>query len=567
MSERFTAPPVPADALDDRLGFIGNTGSGKTYGAGVCVEQLLADRRRVVIADPLGVWWGLRLTPEGGASRYNPVIFGGPRADIAITEHSGAIIGETIAGMKESAILDLSLLGTKAAEQRFMLAFLTSLYRKTKGEPLHLVFDEADMWAPQSGLDGGAAPSLLGQMETICRRGRVKGFIPWLITQRPAVLSKNVLSQVDGLIAFKLTSSQDRAALGAWIDGQADRAEAKEILGKLPTLERGRAIVWLPARDILRPTTFPAKVTFDSSATPKRGEKRREVLLLKLDVDALRARLADVENTAKSDDPATLKKRIAELERGKAAPGPDAAAIEAARREGHIAGVRDAIDAFSKRGAEIAERIRSVVLWMESMPMPIADESRKMTVIDRSTPLSRFAPSPVVEKIDKPAAAASDAVPGPHRKVFQSLRFWSTVGYEQPSRVQVAAVAGYSAGSGNFNNILGAMKAAGRIDYPAPGAVCILNDDDSSPAIGITAEAAAERFFGVVKGPGWKVLNALVAAGEDMSREVLAVRTDYSAGSGNFNNILGRLRALDAIDYPTKGMVRVSEWVGKVLSA
>jgi hypothetical protein len=29
------------------------------------------------------------------------------------------------------------------------------------------------------------------------------------------VLSKDVLSQVDGLIAFKLTSSQDRDAIGA----------------------------------------------------------------------------------------------------------------------------------------------------------------------------------------------------------------------------------------------------------------------------------------------------------------------------------------------------------------
>jgi hypothetical protein len=61
------------------------------------------------------------------------------------------------------------------------------------------------------------------------------------------VLNKNVLSQVDGLVAFKLTSSQDRAALGAWIEGQADRAQGKEILGSLPTLPTGTGVVWLPA--------------------------------------------------------------------------------------------------------------------------------------------------------------------------------------------------------------------------------------------------------------------------------------------------------------------------------
>jgi uncharacterized protein len=67
---------------------------------------------------------------------------------------------------------------------------------------------------------------LLGMMETICRRGRIKGFIPWLITRRPAVLSKNVLSQIDGLISFKLTSVQDRDAIGDWVEGQADKAQS-----------------------------------------------------------------------------------------------------------------------------------------------------------------------------------------------------------------------------------------------------------------------------------------------------------------------------------------------------
>ena len=57
--------PIPAAALDDRLGFVGMTGSGKTFGAGTCVERILAKRGRVIIPDPLGVWYGLRLLPDG----------------------------------------------------------------------------------------------------------------------------------------------------------------------------------------------------------------------------------------------------------------------------------------------------------------------------------------------------------------------------------------------------------------------------------------------------------------------------------------------------------------------
>ena len=53
--------PIPDAALDDRLAFVGTSGSGKTYAAGTAVERLLAMKARVVIVDPLDVWYGLRL--------------------------------------------------------------------------------------------------------------------------------------------------------------------------------------------------------------------------------------------------------------------------------------------------------------------------------------------------------------------------------------------------------------------------------------------------------------------------------------------------------------------------
>lgn len=328
--------PIPIAALDDRLAYVGTAGSGKTYNAGSGVELLLDRNARVVIADPLGVWWGLRLKPDGKSpSPYNVVIFGGPNGDIAINEHAGALIGETVAGMAESCIVDLSLIGTKAGERRFMLAFLTALYRKTGGEPMHLVIDEADMFAPQRLMDkDGDAARLLGMMETIVRRGRVKGFIPWLITQRPAVLSKDVLSQADGMVAFKLTASQDRSAIGAWIEGQADQQQGKQILASLPAMQRGQGVVWVPGRSILETATFPEKRTFDSSRTPKRGEKKSTAALKPLDLGALKERLSTIEAETKANDPKALKAEIAALKRDLAAKptaaAPDTKAIEAA---------------------------------------------------------------------------------------------------------------------------------------------------------------------------------------------------------------------------------------------
>jgi DNA helicase HerA-like ATPase len=208
--------PIPDDALDERHAFVGTSGSGKTNAAASAAERLLRCGVRVVVIDPLDVWYGLRLRRDGVTpSEFPVVIFGGAHGDLPLNEHAGALLGETIATTSESCIVSLGGFMTKAAERRFMLPFLDALYRRTSGEPLHLIFDEADLWAPKRLLDKeGDAAKLLGMMETIVRRGRVKGFIPWLISQRPAVLSKNVLSQVDGLVALKLTSSQDRDALG-----------------------------------------------------------------------------------------------------------------------------------------------------------------------------------------------------------------------------------------------------------------------------------------------------------------------------------------------------------------
>lgn len=57
--------PIPDEALDDRLAFIGTSGSGKSYNAGGAVERVLSKGGRVVTIDPLGVWWGLRLLADG----------------------------------------------------------------------------------------------------------------------------------------------------------------------------------------------------------------------------------------------------------------------------------------------------------------------------------------------------------------------------------------------------------------------------------------------------------------------------------------------------------------------
>lgn len=552
--------PIPKNALDDRLAFVGTAGSGKTYNAGSGVEMLLERSARVVVADPLGVWWGLRLKADGKTqSPFNVVIFGGPHGDIAINEQAGALIGETVASMSESCIVDLSQIGTKAGERRFMLAFLTALYRKTAGEPLHLVIDEADMFAPQRLMDkDGDAARLLGMMETIVRRGRVKGFIPWLITQRPAVLSKDVLSQADGMVAFKLTASQDRSAIGAWIEGQADQQQGKAILAALPSMQRGQGVVWVPGRSILETASFPEKKTFDSSRTPKRGETKRTATLKPIDLGALKDRLSTIETETKANDPKALKAEVARLTRELAAKVPSVAQIDPkAVDEAYQRGLAEGLN----RGENRAKAALTAVQSRLSDALAVAGNA--IDGLSSPAPAAKLlntrATAVQAPRQAAPMVKANGQFSGPQHRVLRSLAMWKVLGHDAPSREMVAAASGYSPSSGGFNNLLGGLASAGAVGKPMPGHLSLLVEVDD-----MDAEQGRAMLLNNLSNPERKLVDALNGAG-DLSRDELGTKTGYSSSSGGFNNLIGGLSTIGLITKPAAGYVALAPWAQQLL--
>src|SRR5437588_3369168 len=103
----------------------------------------------------------------------------------------------------------------KGAQVRLMTAFAESLYRLNR-RPLHLMVDEADAFAPQRPMKG--EERLLGSFEDIVRRGRARGLGVTLITQRAAIINKNVLTQTEVLVCLRVMAPQDREAVEAWIE-------------------------------------------------------------------------------------------------------------------------------------------------------------------------------------------------------------------------------------------------------------------------------------------------------------------------------------------------------------
>lgn len=525
--------PIPDEALDDRLAIVGTSGSGKTYAMTTAVERLLDRKSKVVMIDPLGVSWGIRLKANGKDAAFPVVIFGGDHADIDITEQSGKLIGEAIAGAAESAVIDLSNLGTKSAERRFMLGFLEAMYRNSTGEPFHLIFDEADLWAPQRAME----PQLQGLMENIVRRGRVKGFIPWLITQRPAVISKDVLSQVDGLVAMKLTAKQDRDALGAWIEGQADKAEQKDFNARLPTMQRGHGILWIPGRGVLQPVKFPTKATFDSSSTPKRGEKRQSASLKPIDLGGLKAAIAAIE--AEKAKPKSASRVTPSATATIAQPDP--AALRAAEDRGRAAGFDEG------RRVGFAEGEKAALKKAQSALGAIqADEPTLAALPARAAAASAPARSipPATPSLRK-ASTSGVSMPKAERLVLTALAQYPS----GRTKVQIAILTGYASSGGGFNNALSALRSKGWIE--GHGTLSIT--DAGIDALGTyeplpSGRALLDHWLGQLSKAERGALEVLANAYPNaLSKEEVAAATGYEAKGGGFNNALSRLRTLELI--------------------
>jgi uncharacterized protein len=515
---------LPAEALDDRIAIVGTAGSGKTYAAKGFVERLLDSGAHVTIVDPLGVWWGLRASADGAAPGYPIVVFGGRHADVPIAAETGAALGRMIAREALVPIADLSELGSNAARRRFMAAFSEALYEANE-EPLHLILDEADLWAPQRPLPDQTG--LLGHIEEIVRRGRVRGFIPWLITQRPAVVHKDVLSQADILIAMKLTASQDRDAVGAWIEGQANRQEGKRILGDLPRLQRGEGYLWAPGRSILDRVAFPPIRTFDSSRTPKRGERLAAPrTLAEVDLSAIVAALAAAENANGEKRPRLHRPLPAEDRR------------QLARLEQGLAAAKAHIAALEQENRELNSRLNDIA----ALAIPSTGTAIAAASFPQQTPPPRIAPQPAPPSPPAISAAADALHPAARKLLTAAAR-------HAPARFtwgQLATLAGLKPSGGHFNAGRKELRACG---YVAESNSLVMPTDAGLNAAGEVPAAPstpAERlalWCQRLPSPAPEILRALAAQGERyMDAEEVAATLGKKPTGGHWNSGIAVLR-------------------------
>lgn len=306
---------LPLDVVVQRTAVLGKTGRGKTYTAKRFVEQALRAGVPVAVIDPTDAWWGLRAGADGTAGAGQDVIvFGGRHGDLPLNEHAGKMLARLVLDGRSVVLVGKGM--PKAARRRLVADFLTELYDKAAGRPVLVVIDEADEYAPQKTFGQIEVAKCLGAVDEVVRRGRGAGLGTLLISQRPAVLSKDVLEQVDVLVVHGLTGKNDLEAIDVWVGKHASDEDAAELKRSLPPLPKGTAWVWAPELGILQKVHILPISTFDSSKTPKVGEVVVEPKERKpVDLAVLGAELASYAEQVKADDPVQLRARIRELER------------------------------------------------------------------------------------------------------------------------------------------------------------------------------------------------------------------------------------------------------------
>lgn len=288
--------PIPAKALQNNGLILGKPGAGKSALARGLFETEIDVGHRAIFVDPMGDAAGIRLTPDGKPSRFsNVVIIGGPHADLPVTSDDGGRTGKFVARNHGSFLIDLSQM-IQAEQLRFMGGFADQLYEQM-AVPALLLVDEAHLFAPQER--GEASSFLINRMTRLNSQGRKRGIFLWLMTQRPARISKNIIAGTETLVAMKMNTPRDIDAMEEWLSAH-DPAQAKEARTKVPRLNVGQAIVWNPAADFFAEVQFPFHSTFDSGRTPQHGEVIGKVEIPKV---ADLAALAEAFGITSTEDP------------------------------------------------------------------------------------------------------------------------------------------------------------------------------------------------------------------------------------------------------------------------
>lgn len=584
--------PFPRKVLEQHTIVLGKTRSGKSSTMRLAVEDLLDRSEPVCIIDPKGDWWGLKSSADGKSPGYEIVIFGGKHGDVPINAASGKAVAELVAQGNRPCLIDLG--GWMVGERtRFFIDFMSALFNTARGNRW-IVIDECHNFAPQGKAYDVDTGKMLHWANRLASEGAGKGMILISASQRPQKVHKDYVTSHETLIAKRVIHPLDRGAMKEWIDGCGDPALGMEVLDTLAGLQRSQGWVWSPEIGFgPKLVDFPMFATYDSFAAPKNGASEKKLKgWADVDLEEVKAKLAAAIAEHQANDPKSLKAetarqkaeiakltaRIAQLENAKPAADPAAIAgaeVRAATR-GKIEGYREAVamvqPIFAKLNKfvgplkEAADAIEAVGMTAEGWREKANELQLGLNKGEVHRPPTAPLPRRAAPSSAQRAAPAGDgSLTGPQTQLLKSLAWWKVMGHDQPSRTQVAAIARWKPKGSNLRNRLSELSSKGLVTYPSDGRVQLTPEGEALAPAPDRNDVLLECVREICSGPMQTLFDQLVTfrcKGRDtVDRAELAQAVGWEPGGSNLRNRLTELSAIEVVEYPARGTVRLQDWV------
>ena len=251
--EQDTEVSLPVVELLTGRGFItGKSGSGKSNTASVVAEKLLDSALGILIVDVDGEYYGLK-------EEYEILHAGADdECDIVVSpEHAEKLAGLALE-QNVPIILDVSGYLDEATANELLLEVVRHLFAKEKRlkKPFLLVVEECHEYIPE----GGGMDETGKMLIKVGKRGRKHGLGIVGISQRPADVKKDFITQCDWLCWHRLTWDNDTAVVG--------RILGSTYASAVEDLDDGEAFLMTDWDESIRRIQFHRKHTFDAGATP-----------------------------------------------------------------------------------------------------------------------------------------------------------------------------------------------------------------------------------------------------------------------------------------------------------
>jgi hypothetical protein len=142
-----------------------------------------------------------------------------------------------------------------------------------------------------------------------------------------------------------------------------------------------------------------------------------------------------------------------------------------------------------------------------------------------------------------------------------AVAWWAAHGHLEPTKAQVAAIAGWRVTSGHLKNVAGRLRTLGFIAYPRAGRFRLTEKGRAAAPEPDLGRGLHDGVREVLSGSQRTVFDFLLRNPGSQKRDYLARACGWEPTSGHVKNVLGSLRSLQVIDYPVAGEVELQEWL------